>query len=421
MSEVLSVVVLVALSLSLTLFASVTLWWMLHAWRRPDVLRSIDFERSPDEPALSFSLIVPARHEQAVLDATIARLCDMAHPDFEILVVVGDDDPETEAVAREAARMSGGRVSVLVDDSVPKNKPKALNRALAHCTGEIVGVFDAEDDVDARLLRVVDTAFRRNDAHVVQGGVQLIDYRSSWYSLRNCLEYFFWFRSRLHLHARHGFIPLGGNTVFVRTDLLRAVGGWDPECLAEDCELGVRLSALGARVAVAYDAHLVTREETPHSIRALIKQRTRWNQGFLQVLHKGCWKQLPTSKQRWLARFTLSQPFLQAFSGIAIPVSIATAIFLRVPVGVALLSFLPAVPTLAMIAFEFVGFREFCRAYYFRARWRDYLFLAVGTMFYPLLLGFAAVRAVARELRGERGWEKTSHAGTHLAPASVNA
>ena len=53
-----------------------------------------------------------------------------------------------------------------------------------------------------------------------EGGVQLINFHSSWYSLRNCLEYFFWFRSRLHLHAQKGFIPLGGNTVFVRTDLL---------------------------------------------------------------------------------------------------------------------------------------------------------------------------------------------------------
>lgn len=421
MSFALPTIGLLLLSLLLTALAAFTLWWMLHAWRTPGTLRRTEFERVPDEPRLSFSLIVPARHEQEVLATTLDKLRGMVHPDFEVLVVVGHDDPDTERVAREVEARARGKVRVLVDDSVPKNKPKALNRALEHCRGEVVGVFDAEDDVDPRLLRVVDTAFRRQQAHVVQGGVQLIDFRSSWYSMRNCLEYFFWFRSRLHLHARYGFIPLGGNTVFVRTDLLRAVGGWDAECLAEDCELGVRLSALGAKVAVAYDPHLVTREETPHRVRDLVKQRTRWNQGFLQVLHKGVWRHLPTRRQRLLARLTLSQPFLQAFAGVAIPVSIACVLLVRVPVALALLSFLPAVPTVAMAAFEVVGLREFCRVYYIRARWTDYAILVLGAPFYQVLLGIAAVRAVWREVTGQRGWEKTTHTGAHLGPAAPSA
>jgi cellulose synthase/poly-beta-1,6-N-acetylglucosamine synthase-like glycosyltransferase len=268
-------------------------------------------------------------------------------------------------------------------------------------------------------LRVVDTAFRQHDAHVVQGGVQLLDFRSSWFSIRNCLEYFFWFRSRLHLHARHGFIPLGGNTVFVRTDLLRAVDGWDAECLAEDCELGVRLSSLGAKVAVAYDPHLVTREETPHSMAALVKQRTRWNQGFLQVLHKGLWRNLPTRRQRVLARFTLAQPFLQAFAGICIPLSICFAIWAHVPLLIAMISFLPAIPTIAMVCFEIVGLREFCRVYYVRARALDYITLILGTPIYQLLLGLSALRAVLREATGQRGWEKTAHSGAHLGAAAA--
>jgi cellulose synthase/poly-beta-1,6-N-acetylglucosamine synthase-like glycosyltransferase len=79
------------------------------------------------------------------------------------------------------------------------------------------------------------------------------------------MEYFFRFRSRLHLHAQKGFIPLGGSTVFVRTDVLREAGGRDPNCLTEDCDLGVRLSSAGKKVVVACDSGMVTREETPDS------------------------------------------------------------------------------------------------------------------------------------------------------------
>jgi cellulose synthase/poly-beta-1,6-N-acetylglucosamine synthase-like glycosyltransferase len=412
---------LALVSLALTALAVVTLHWMLHAWRTPASLADTEFERRPDDPTLSFSLLVPARHEQGVLATTLERLTRLAHPDFEVIAIVGHDDPQTEVVARQAASRAPDRIRVVVDDSEPKNKPKALNRALAECRGDVVGVFDAEDDVDPRLLRVVDSAFRRHAAHVVQGGVQLVDLRSSWFSGRNCLEYFFWFRSRLHLHARHGFIPLGGNTVFVRTDLLRAVGGWDAECLAEDCELGVRLSSLGATVAVAYDAHLVTREETPHSMAALVKQRTRWNQGFLQVLRKGQWRALPTRRQRLLARFTLAQPMLQAFAGACIPLSIATALLLRLPVAIALLTFLPAIPTIAMAVFEVIGLRDFGRVYYVRVRVIDYVLLVVATPLYQLLLGIAAVRAVIREGRGQRGWEKTAHSGAHLSASDLGS
>src|SRR5438270_4108293 len=375
---------------------------MLHAWRTPAVLEEIGFCGRSERPELSFSLIVPARHEETVLEDTLLRLADIDHPNVEILAVIGHDDPDTLAVAEAAVRRRPDRIRIVIDHNWPKNKPKALNAALPECRGEIVGVFDAEDEVDGRLLRQVDTCFRRTNAHVVQGGVQLVNFRSSWWSLRNCLEYFFWFRSRLHLHALHRFIPLGGNTVFVRADVLRAVGGWDAECLAEDCELGVRLSALGAQVAVAYDPDLVTREETPGTLRALFKQRTRWNQGFLQVLRKGDWRKLP-AQQRMLARYTLAMPFLQAFAGVLIPLSIGSMIWLRVPVGLAMISVLPAAPTLAALAFEVAGLRDFCRLYFVRPRPVDYARLLAGTFLYQVVLAGAAVRAVGRELVGVGG------------------
>jgi cellulose synthase/poly-beta-1,6-N-acetylglucosamine synthase-like glycosyltransferase/putative flippase GtrA len=409
-------------SLVLTGIAGTTLWWMLHAWRTPQTLAATGFSGAAGDPRLSFSLIVPARHEQAVLGATLSRLAAIDHPAFEVLVVVGDDDPETAAVAQRAARRHPDQIRVVLDTSRPKNKPKALNRALPACRGDVVGVFDAEDEVHPQLLRHVDARFAETGAHVVQGGVQLMNYHSNWYSVRNVLEYYFWFRSRLHFHASQRFIPLGGNTVFVRADLLRRAGGWDPDCLAEDCELGVRLSSGGARVAVAYDPELVTREETPATLRAFLKQRTRWNQGFLQVLRKGEWRRLPTTRQRLLARYTLAMPFLQAFIGLLIPMSFAATVFARVPVLAALITFIPLVPVLAVLVMEAVALGELCRNYGFRARLRDYLRLALGTLPYHALLSLAAMRAVWRELRGNRSWEKTAHVGAHRSePATAVA
>ena len=127
-----------------------------------------------------------------------------------------------------------------------------MNTALAsgQFHGDIIGVFDAEEVVHPDLLDHVDHAFVSENADIVQGGVQLINFQSSWYSLRNCLEYFFWFRSRLHLQAGKGFITARRQHRLHQRELdLRRheQWGWDDSCLAEDCELGVRLSSAGPR------------------------------------------------------------------------------------------------------------------------------------------------------------------------------
>jgi cellulose synthase/poly-beta-1,6-N-acetylglucosamine synthase-like glycosyltransferase len=391
---------------------------MLHAWRSPQHLEATGFADSSGKPTFSFSLLVPARHEEEVLGDTIDTLARLDHPAFEVVAIIGHDDPGTEAVARAAARRHPDLVRVVMDHSVPKNKPKGMNTALPHCRGDIVGVFDAEDEVQPELLRQVDARFNATDADVVQGGVQLMNLQTSWWSLRNCLEYYFWFRSRLHFHANARFIPLGGNTVFARASVLKEVGGWDSECLAEDCELGVRLSTRGAKVVVAYDPEVVTREETPPTLKSLFKQRTRWNQGFLQVLRKGEWRKLPSLRQRMMARYLLSMPFLQAFTGLMIPVSLVLIGLVKVPLAVAMITFLPMTPTVLTLVAETVGLGDLKRMYEVKVRFRDYVRLLLGTLPYQVFLAAAAVRAVIRESRGIHAWEKTEHLNAHRATMS---
>jgi len=411
---------------------------MMHAWRTPETLASTSFAKPVGETGLSFTLLLPIRHErQDVVENTVQKMLESSHDKFEIVIITGADDPETTGIAERLATIDPDRITTVIDPA-PRNKSTGLNSALlsGKCHGDVIGVFDAEDVVHPDLLTHVDHAFRSENADVVQGGVQLLNFYSSWYSLRNCLEYFFWFRSRLHLQAEKGFITLGGNTVFVKRELLEPKHGsseqwgWDEKCLAEDCELGVRLSSAGKKVVVAYSPEMVTREETPDSITSFIKQRTRWNQGFLQVYKKGTWKKLPTNRQRWLARFTLSTPFYQAASGLAVPIGIAIGVFVKVPMVVAMISWMPAIPAFLVLAFEVAALRDFGKEYFgkdradqtHRVRTIHYLKLIVSMPFFQILLMFAALRAVWRELRGRKDWELTAHVGAHLVtPAPTSA
>jgi len=149
-----------------------------------------------------------------------------------------------------------------------------------------------------------------------------MNFSDHWFSLHNCLEYFFWFKSGLHFYSRLGMIPLGGNTVFFPPRLLARLGGWDEHCLTEDADIGVRLSVLGVPIRVIYDARHSTREETPESVSAFIRQRTRWHQGFLQVLRKGDWLAFPRFSQKLFAGLILASPVVQALFMLLWPLTL---------------------------------------------------------------------------------------------------
>jgi hypothetical protein len=122
-----------------------------------------------------------------------------------------------------------------------------------------------------------------------------------------------------------------------------------------------------------------------------------------------------------LARFTLATPFFQALSGLAVPAGILIGIFVSVPIWVAMLSWLPAIPAFLVLAFELAALHDFGQQYQLRVRSIHYVKLIIGTPFYQVVLMGAALRSVWRETTGRKDWELTRHVGAHLvAPAHTS-
>ncbi|MFI6931115.1 glycosyltransferase [Streptomyces sp. NPDC050287] len=415
---------LILVSVLLTVQSAHVLYLMLYTWDQPDAEGRT---RGPEEflaPRLSFSVLLPARHEEDVIQTTIDRVVRADYPAdlLEVFVICSADDTGTIAKAEEKIeeldREGMRNVEVVVFDDKPVNKPHGLNAALPETSHDVVTIFDAEDDIHPAIFGLVNTVMIEDEVEVVQAGVQLMNYQSTWYSALNVLEYFFWFKSRLHYHARWGSIPLGGNTVFFERELLVRLGGWDDHNLTEDADLGLRVSAAGKRVRVIYDDRYVTKEETPPTLGHFIRQRTRWSQGFMQTLSKGTWKQMPTRKQRWLAFYVLAFPHGQALLGFYLLFSLGMMFFLRVPVLVALVSWLPVLMLMAHFVTQAVGLYEFTDAHGLEASPKAVLKMAVAWYPYQLVLAYAAVRAMRRQLTGQHNWEKTQHVGAHRTETS---
>ncbi|MFL5828329.1 MAG: glycosyltransferase [Solirubrobacteraceae bacterium] len=403
---------------SLVLFghALFSLFLMLYAWDEPEGLRRTAGPESFLEPQLSFSVLLPARNEEEVIGGTIARIWGADYPQdlLEVIVICQRDDPGTiTAVAAQIARLGSPRVRLAVYEDPPFNKPRALTVGYAMASGDVVTIFDAEDDVHPDIFSVMNTVMVSEGVGVVQGGVALMNFRDHWFSVFNCLEYFFYFKSRLHFNARVGMVPLGGNTVFIKRELIDRVQGWDVGCLTEDADIGIRLSALGEPVRVVYDSRWVTREETPHSVRALVKQRTRWHQGFLQILKKGDWRRIPGWSRKLLALMILGQPILDASLLSLLVLMPAAILLIHLPVLAALLSLAPLYAVFFQMLVSIAGIIVFGRSYDERVPWRLLARMPLTYLPYQWLLAFSALRATVRHLRGESEWEKTAHTGAH--------
>lgn len=407
--------------LAIVLFAQalLSIYMMLYSWEHPERLEQSAGPQTFRDPGLSFSVLLPARHEEQVIFQTIKRLLDADYPQqlLDVMVICHVDDTGTIAEAQRAIdTLQAANVRVATFADAPINKPHGLNVGLRHTHNDVVTVFDAEDDIDPSIFRMINTVMLDEQVGVVQAGVQLMNFRDHWFSMHNCLEYFFWFKSRLHFHARVGMIPLGGNTVFIRRPLLDGLGGWDDQCLTEDADIGVRLSALGVPIRVVYDARRVTREETPESVVAFIKQRTRWHQGYLQILRRGLWRSLPQFSQRLLALYTLAYPLMQAALVFLWPLTIVEFFVLKLPVALVILAFLPLYALVAQLIVCVLGAYSFTREFGLRLPPRLVPEMAMTFLPFQLLMGISAVRAVVREMRRESNWEKTAHVGAHRVP-----
>jgi cellulose synthase/poly-beta-1,6-N-acetylglucosamine synthase-like glycosyltransferase len=230
------------------------------------------------------SVMVALYREANIANRLVHRLGRLDYPPdlLDILLVVEERDHVTRAALAQADLPLAMRV-IVVPDGPLKTKPRALNFALDHCRGSIIGVYDAEDAPDPdQITRVVDRFHQRGaDVACLQGVLDFYNPRSNWLSRCFTIEYASWFRIILPGLARLGLaVPLGGTTLFFRRAALEELGGWDAHNVTEDADLGIRLARHGYRTELI---DTVTLEEANCRALPWVKQRSRWLKGYMMT------------------------------------------------------------------------------------------------------------------------------------------
>jgi len=255
------------------------------------------------------SLIVPVKDEGAVIAKCLDALLSIDYPKekMEIIVVDGDSKDSTKEICDDFSRKD--KTIKVLCEKTPNGKPGALNLALPQVTGEIVGVFDADSVPERNVLQRIASYFQDTSVTAVQGKTISLNPRQNMLTRMASMEERLWFEGTISGKQKLGlFVPLTGSCAFIRSCVLKEVGGWEEPSLAEDVELALKLIEKGHSVRYAPD--VCSKQETPGSLNELTKQRTRWYRGYMDASFKyGTLLRRP-SRKSLDAELSLLGPFM---------------------------------------------------------------------------------------------------------------
>lgn len=230
------------------------------------------------------SVMVAMYHEADIAPRLVRRLGRLEYPSdlLDIVLVVEEEDHVTRTALASAALPPWMRIVVVPCGQV-RTKPRALNFALDHCRGSLIGIYDAEDAPEPDQIHRIVERFHNRDQRVacLQGRLDFYNPHKNWLSRCFTMEYAGWFRVILPGLERLGLpIPLGGTTLFFRRSAIEALGGWDAHNVTEDADLGIRLCRHGFRTEVI---DTTTYEEANCRALPWVKQRSRWIKGYMMT------------------------------------------------------------------------------------------------------------------------------------------
>jgi 1,2-diacylglycerol 3-beta-glucosyltransferase len=406
--------------------AAVSLYYVVLFILSLHVLRRRASAEGPRPPMV---LIMPAHDEETVIGDTIRSLVRLDYDRY--LVIVVNDGSTDRTAERARAYEATGHVYV-VDRPVEvagQGKGAVLNegyRVLTRMLAErhplvagfgddvVVGIIDADGHLEPDALSEVARLFADPRVGGVQMGVIIGNAPKGLIERCQDLEFVGFSHLAQAARDRIGSVGLGGNGQFTRLSALRSLGRlpWT-DCLTEDLDLGLHLTELGWEIRFCRTTSVT--QQGVGTVRAWLRQRTRWAQGHYQ-----CWHHVPkllaARNVGLAARLDLSLYLLfVAFvmfvaANLAIAAGGATG---WIYVNNEFLSFLPPGPA-RNVAMEILGLSPvvILLARYQQhspvpLRWWELPAYGAAFALYVYLWAFASLRAWFRLVGGRVGWAKT--------------
>ena len=302
-------------SLSLTTLA-------LFAGRNGAMQPPADMPEGPWRPLVS--VIIPAFNEERVIETSVQRILASDYHPMEVIVA---DDGSKDRTSALVAAAFGNDPRVRLMTMVNGGKARALNRALAEASGEIVVALDADTQFEPQTIARLVRWFGNDEIGAVAGNAKVgnrVNIVTRWQGIEYVTAQNIERRALTRFDA---IMVVPGAVGAWRRSALEDVGGYPEDTLAEDQDLTIAIQRQGWKVA--YDQDAVAWTEAPETLRALGKQRFRWAFGTLQCLwkHRSVFAERSPSglafvgmPQAWLFQivFAMISPLIDLALGVSI-------------------------------------------------------------------------------------------------------
>lgn len=376
-----------------------------------------------------YTILLPVRNEKyIVINNLLNSLYNLDYPQdkLDIKLIVDVDDKETIDVAQKLLTKFNFDL-IIVPDFKVKSKPMSLNYALKFAKGKFLTIYDAEDRPEKYQLRKAIEKFNKLDENVVclQASLNFYNKYDNILSYYFSIEYSMWFDYTINsINTFATFFPLGGTSNHFRIDKLKQVGGWDGYNMTEDAELGIRLAKANYKISTL---NSITEEECPTTIKAWLKQRSRWLKGFAQTFCEHLLLSRPISsnksliKNKFLKIFQLNLPNIiifftfigmSFFSFLALIIIIFNnLIYLNMIPNIITLKYLMYANIYIMIIMIYGSFISICIKNKMR-------FNLLAFIFFPLywtLHYIASIKSLYELIVKPFYWSKTEHGVSKIA------
>lgn len=237
------------------------------------------------------SVLVPAHNEALVIRKTIESLLSFHYPQdrYEIVVINDNSSDDSARILAEIQQKYAGRnLKVIHTDSTNggKGKSNALNLAMAHISGSVIAIYDADNTPEPEALQIlVETLMADEKLGAVAGLIRTRNKSANL--LTRCINIETLTAQCMFQAGRFQLFRLSllpGTNFVIRRSILEELGGWDTNALTEDTELSYRIYRKG--YYIRYMPRAVSWEQEPQTLGNYFKQRSRWTRGNFHVFVK---------------------------------------------------------------------------------------------------------------------------------------
>jgi len=225
------------------------------------------------------AVLVPSYNEEKTLAGTIQSLLNLHYPKEKLSVVIIDDGSRdnTRTIGEELARKHD-QVKYFYKEN--GGKYTALNFGITHTQADLIGCLDADSFVEPEALIEVVKRFENDTSIMAITPVMKVFRPHNLLELMQSVEYTFGIFFKKMFDNMGALNVLPGPFSIYRKEVFEQIGLFKHAHNTEDMEIAFRMHANGLKIANAHNALVYT--TVPSTLRTLLKQRTRWSQGFLQ-------------------------------------------------------------------------------------------------------------------------------------------